>query len=50
MEAFGSPIGAAMIIPPLMIMLGLAPKNAGFHSTMSASLPSSSEPISRSMP
>jgi hypothetical protein len=33
-----------------MIMAGLAPKNAGLHSTMSASLPGSSEPTSKSMP
>ena len=38
------PIGAAAINPPLRIMLGLAAKNAGFHSTRSASLPTSTEP------
>ncbi len=50
MEAFGSPIGATAIMPPLMISDGLAPKNAGRHSTMSASLPTSMEPTSCAMP
>ena len=33
--------------PPLMTSSGLTPKNAGFHSTRSASLPTSIEPTSR---
>ncbi|SSS48629.1 Uncharacterised protein [Acinetobacter baumannii] len=41
-----SPIGAAAIMPPLMIMEGFTPKNAGFHNTKSASFPTSTEPIS----
>ena len=36
--------------PPLRISAGLVPKKAGFHSTMSASLPASSEPTSWAMP
>src|SRR3954451_19553257 len=49
-EAFGSPIGAATIEPPLMTQSGLTPKNAGDHSTRSASLPFESEPISVDTP
>src|ERR1700759_3683576 len=49
-EAFGSPIGAATIEPPLMMHSGLTPKNAGAHSTRSASLPFSTEPISLETP
>ena len=45
-EALGSPMGAAGIAPPLRMSAGLAPKNAGFQSTMSASLPASSDPTS----
>src|ERR1700686_143788 len=45
-EALGSPMGAATIEPPLMMQSGLTPKNAGDHSTRSASLPFSTEPIS----
>ena len=43
-------MGAATIMPPLMIIAGLAPKNAGLHNTMSASLPASMEPTSCAMP
>jgi hypothetical protein len=50
MEAFGSPIGAAAIMPPLMISDGLTPKKAGFHRHRSASLPTSTEPTSWAMP
>ena len=32
-EALASPIAAIAIIPPLMIKLGLTPKNAGFQVT-----------------
>ena len=49
-EAFGSPIAAKAIMPPLTISDGLTPKNAGFHSTRSASLPGSIEPTSWAMP
>src|SRR5262249_10592910 len=44
-EALGSPMGAATIDPPLMTRSGLAPKNAGDHSTRSASLFFSTEPM-----
>src|ERR1700730_18498813 len=44
-DALGSPMGAATIEPPLMIRSGLTPKNAGAHSTRSASLPFSIEPM-----
>src|SRR5512132_4404117 len=50
MEAFGSPMGAATIEPPLMMQSGLTPKKAGDHSTRSASLPFSTEPISFDTP
>src|SRR6266700_8074374 len=50
MLAFGSPICAHAIIPPLMTISGLAPKKAGFHSTRSASLPTSTEPTRWDMP
>ena len=36
--------------PPLKTTSGLIPKNFGSHSTMSASLPTSSEPTSWSIP
>ena len=39
MEAFGSPICAHAIVPPLITISGLAPKSSGFHSTRSASFP-----------
>ena len=44
MDAFASPILDAMIIPPLMMISGFAPKNTGFQRTRSANLPSSTEP------
>mmetsp|Transcript_9643 Transcript_9643/g.23804 ORF Transcript_9643/g.23804 Transcript_9643/m.23804 type:complete len:223 (-) Transcript_9643:2446-3114(-) len=50
MEALGSPICAHAICPPLMMISGLTPKNAGFHSTRSASLPTSTEPMTCDMP
>src|SRR3569833_781176 len=50
MDALGSPMGAAAIIPPLMIRLGLAAKKAGRHNTMSASLPASNEPTTCTKP
>src|ERR1700693_267866 len=50
MEALGSPMGAATIEPPLMMQSGLTPKNAGDHSTRSAILPFSTEPISFETP
>ena len=43
-------MGAAAIMPPLMISAGFTPKKAGFHSTRSASLPTSTEPTSCAMP
>ena len=43
-------MAAAAIMPPLTMVNGFTPKNAGFHSTMSASLPSSIEPTSCEMP
>ena len=43
-------MGAATIMPPLITIAVLAPKNAGFHNTMSASLPFSMEPTSCAMP
>ena len=39
MLAFGSPIFAHAITPPLMTISGFAPKKDGFHSTRSANLP-----------
>src|SRR5579863_7931700 len=49
-EAFGSPIGAATIEPPLMMQSGLTPKKAGDQITRSASLPFSTDPISFATP
>src|SRR5712691_13106994 len=45
MEALGSPIGAAMMLPPLMMQSGFTPKNAGDQMTRSASWPFSTEPM-----
>mmetsp|Transcript_9890 Transcript_9890/g.20638 ORF Transcript_9890/g.20638 Transcript_9890/m.20638 type:complete len:285 (-) Transcript_9890:2274-3128(-) len=45
MEALGSPIWAQAMVPPLITISGLAPNSAGFHSTRSASLPTSTEPM-----
>mmetsp|Transcript_10993 Transcript_10993/g.32571 ORF Transcript_10993/g.32571 Transcript_10993/m.32571 type:complete len:215 (+) Transcript_10993:25-669(+) len=50
MEAFGSPICAQAMVPPLMTISGLAPKSAGFQMTRSASLPASTEPTACAMP
>src|SRR4051794_16445871 len=38
-DALASPIIADAIVPPFRIRLGLTPKNAGFHTTRSAHLP-----------
>ncbi|MNV53580.1 hypothetical protein D3C71_1457340 [compost metagenome] len=50
MEAFGSPIAAMAMRPPFKMSAGFTPKNAGFQMTMSAHLPTSSEPTSWLMP
>ena len=50
MEAFGSPILAQAIMPPLRINSGFTPKKAGFHKTKSANLPTSTEPIMCDIP
>src|SRR6185312_5595503 len=42
--ALGSPIREYAIIPPLIISLGLMPKNCGVQTTMSASFPGSNDP------
>ena len=49
-DALPSPIIAPAMKPPLMISSGLTPKNAGFHSTRSASFPTATEPTSDAMP
>ena len=49
-DALGSPIAAAAIMPPLRTSDGFTPKNAGFHSTRSASLPGSTEPTTCAIP
>ncbi len=49
-EAFGSPISAQLITPPLITILGLAAKELIGQSTMSASLPGSSEPMWSAVP
>jgi len=49
-EALGSPIAAAAIMPPFTISEGFTPKNAGFHSTRSATFPASIEPTACAMP
>src|SRR3954462_5900824 len=49
-DAFGSPIGPATIEPALMMQSGFTPKNAGDHSTRSAILPFSTDPISFETP
>ena len=46
-DALASPICAHAIIPPFTTTCGRTPKNAGSHSTRSASLPTSTEPTSR---
>ncbi len=50
MEALGSPITLHAMNPPLTIISGFTPKNAGLHSTRSASFPGSIEPISAANP
>jgi hypothetical protein len=49
-DAFGSPICAHAMNPPLSTSSGFTPKNAGFHNTRSASFPTSTEPISPATP
>ena len=49
-EAFGSPMFAQTIKPPLSTSLGLAPKKAGSQSTRSAILPGAIEPSTWEMP
>src|SRR5262249_31095186 len=49
-EAFGSPIAAYAISPPLSTSSGFTPKNAGCQSTRSASLPASIDPTRWPMP
>src|SRR5210317_1115016 len=44
-EAFGSPICAQAILPPITTISGFTPKKAGSHMTISARLPSVIEPI-----
>ena len=43
-EALGSPINAQFTKPPLITILGFAPKNAIGQSTISAIFPASIEP------
>src|SRR5262249_45735171 len=50
MLAWGPPMAALAMLPPLRMRLGLTPKNAGRHSTRSASLPTSTEPTTWAMP
>src|SRR5258708_38270701 len=50
MEAFGSPMAAAAIMPPFKTIDGLTPKKAGFHNTRSASFPASTDPTSCDTP
>src|SRR4051812_11142152 len=49
-DAFGSPIIALAMVPPLRISDGLTPKNIGFQMTRSAHLPTSTDPTSCAMP
>mmetsp|Transcript_4792 Transcript_4792/g.16709 ORF Transcript_4792/g.16709 Transcript_4792/m.16709 type:complete len:425 (+) Transcript_4792:39-1313(+) len=49
-DALASPICATAMVPPLITICGLAPKNAGFHSTRSAILPTSTLPMRCDMP
>jgi hypothetical protein len=49
-DALASPICAQAMNPPLITSAGRTPKNFGSHSTRSASLPASTEPISSAMP
>mmetsp|Transcript_39931 Transcript_39931/g.118454 ORF Transcript_39931/g.118454 Transcript_39931/m.118454 type:complete len:262 (+) Transcript_39931:516-1301(+) len=50
MEAFGSPICAHAMVPPLMTISGFAPNSAGFHTTRSASMPGCTEPTACAIP
>ncbi|CKU88403.1 Uncharacterised protein [Mycobacterium tuberculosis] len=50
MDAFGSPMAAIAMVPPFRMVKGFTPKKAGFQTTMSAHLPTSSEPTSCAMP
>ena len=50
MEALGSPMAAAAMKPPFMMVLGLMPKKAGRQMTRSAHLPTSMLPTSCEMP
>jgi hypothetical protein len=49
-DALASPICAQAIMPPFTTTCGRTPNNFGSHSTRSASLPTSTEPISASSP
>src|SRR3569623_1140294 len=49
-DASGSPIGAAAMAPPSSTISGFTPKKAGCHSTRSARLPTSTEPMCLLMP
>ena len=49
-DALGSPMAADMGKPPFRTISGFTPKKAGFHSTRSANLPTSTEPTSCAMP
>ena len=49
-EAFASPILAAIIIPPLITTSGFTPKRAGFQITKSANFPTSKEPMTSEVP
>ena len=49
-DALASPICAHAMKPPFSTSSGFAPKNAGRHSTRSASLPGSMEPTSCASP
>ena len=49
-DAFGSPMSAYAIMPPFTTILGLAPKNCGDHTAMSARRPGSSDPTCRETP
>ncbi len=43
-DALASPMAAHAMAPPFTTISGLTPKKAGFQSTRSASLPTSTEP------
>mmetsp|Transcript_71493 Transcript_71493/g.167459 ORF Transcript_71493/g.167459 Transcript_71493/m.167459 type:complete len:206 (-) Transcript_71493:904-1521(-) len=50
MDAFGSPICAQAIVPPLITISGLDPKKAGCQRQRSASLPTSTLPMTWDIP